>query len=156
MRFRRLSTEELFALDMEFKQFLVVHEQYDEEWRKLAENKPEVADQFIELFSDLVLGKVYRQVSFLVHFSEGMVSFFDMRNNPLKAYHIKCSDQTSMQNELELKNLITNHFDQLHFFTGQKQLTKEKEDEVFDLIRKGSEVCEERFFLKYANLFKEL
>lgn len=154
MRFRRLSSEELFALDMEFKQFLVVHELYDEEWRMLAENKPEEADQFIKMFSDLVLGRVYSQVSFLVHFSEGMVSYFDMRNNPLKAYQIKCSNQVTMQNELELQHLITHHFDQLHFFIGQKQLSKDKADEVFDLILKGSEVCEESYFLKYTELFK--
>jgi hypothetical protein len=81
---------------MEFKQFLVVHEQYDEEWRILAENNPEKAEQFIELFSDLVLERVYNQVSFLVHFSKGMVSFFDMTNDPLKAYHIKCSSDLSL------------------------------------------------------------
>jgi hypothetical protein len=154
MRFRRLSSEELFALDIEFKQFLVVHEQYDEEWRMLAENKPEVADEFIEMFSDLILSKVYNQVSFLVHFSEGMVSFFDMRNNPLKAFHIKCAKHLSLQNELELQHVIDHHFDQLHFFVGQKQLSKEKADEVFDLILKGSEVCEESYFHKYTDLFK--
>ena len=154
MRFRRLSSEELFSLDIEFKQFLVVHEQYDEEWRLLAKNKPEIAEQFIDMFSDLVLSKVYDQVSFLVHFSEGMVSFFDMRNNPLKAFHIKSSSQHSLQNELELQHVFNHHFDQLHFFIGEKQLGKEKADEVFDLIRKGSEVCEEIYFLKYTELFK--
>jgi hypothetical protein len=153
MRFRRLSSDELFPLETEFKQFLVVHELYDEEWRLLAENEPQKAEHFIELFSDLVLGRVYNQVSFLVHFSNTMVSFFDMRNNPLKAYHIKCSEDLSLQNEDDIQQVLRDHFDQLQFYTGEKQLVKEKADEVFDLISKGSESCEEGYFLKFRRLF---
>jgi hypothetical protein len=154
MRFRRLSSDELFSLETEFKQFLVVHELYDEEWRLLAENEPQKAEHFIELFSDLVLGRVYNQVSFLVHFSNTMVSFFDMRNNPLKAYHIKCSEDLSLQNEDDIQQVLRDHFDQLKFYTGEKQLVKEKADEVFDLISKGSESCEEGYFLKFRRLFE--
>ena len=154
MRFRRLSSDELFSLETEFKQFLVVHELYDEEWRLLAKNEPQKAEHFIELFSDLVLGRVYNQVSFLVHFSNTMVSFFDMRNNPLKAYHIKCSEDHSLQNEDDIQQVLRDHFDQLQFYTGEKQLVKEKADEVFDLISKGSESCEEGYFLKFRRLFE--
>mgnify|MGYP000002536440 FL=1 len=154
MRFRRLNSEELFSLETEFKQFLVIHALYDEEWRLLAEENPEKAEQFIELFSDLVLEKVYNQVSFLVHFSSTMVSFFDMRNNPLKAYHIKCSEGLSLQNEEGLQQALIVHFNELHFYRGEKQLQQEKADEVFDLIRKGSESCEEAYFLKYTQLFE--
>lgn len=153
MRFRRLSSDELFSLETEFKQFLVVHELYDDEWRLLANKHPEKAEQFIEQFSDLILGKVYNQVSFLVHFSSTMVSFFDMRNNPLKAYHIKCSDDLSLQNEDDLQQVLRDQFNQLHFYRGEKQLVKEKADEVFDLIIKGSESCEEGYFLKFRRLF---
>jgi hypothetical protein len=153
MRFRRLSSDELFALEIEFKQFLVVHEQYDEEWRSLAENNPSKAEQFIELFSDLVLEKVYNQVSFLVHFSKGLVSFFDMTNDPLKAYHIKYPAHLSSQNEKQLETLVSSHFNELQFYFGEKKLMKDKADEVFDLIRKGSEVCEDIYFHKYGELF---
>ena len=154
MRFRRLSSDELFSLETEFKQFLVVHELYDEEWRLLAKKEPQKAEHFIELFSDLVLGRVYNQVSFLVHFSNTMVSFFDMRNNPLKAYHIKCSEDHSLQNEDDIQQVLRDHFDQLQFYTGEKQLVKKKADEVFDLISKGSESCEEGYFLKFRGLFE--
>ncbi|MFM1946602.1 MAG: hypothetical protein RL207_885 [Bacteroidota bacterium] len=154
MRFRRLSKEELFSLETEFKQFLVIHELYDEEWRLMAEKDPEKAEQFIQQFSDLVLGKVYQQISFLVHFSSTMVSFFDMRNDPLKAYHIKCSEGLSLQNEEDLQLALSTHFNQLHFYKGEKKLHEEKADEVFDLIKKGSEGCDEAYFLKYTQLFE--
>ncbi len=156
MRFRRLTNEELFALETEFKQFLVISEQYDEEWRELVETSPEKAEEFIVLFSDLVLEKVYRQVTYLVHFSDSMVSFFDVRNNPLKAYHIKRSDHLPLQDEPVLQQVLMEHFDQLSFYIGEKSLVGEKADEVFDLIRKGSEVCEESYFLNYTTHFTRI
>ena len=82
-----------------------------------------------------------------------MVSFFDMRNNPLKAYHIKCNEGLSLQNENDIQQVLKEHFNQLQFYTGEKQLVKDKAEEVFDLIRKGSESCEETYFLKYRQLF---
>jgi len=156
MRFRRLSSEELFALETEFKQFLVVHEQYNEEWRFLAENNPAQAEQFIELFSDLVLEKVYNQVSFLVHFSKGMVSFFDLTNDPLKAYHIKFPVHLTLHNDAQLETLLSNQFKDLQFYFGEKKLLKNKADEVYDLIEKGSEVCEDVYFRKYEGLFSRI
>jgi hypothetical protein len=77
-----------------------------------------------------------------------------MRNNPLKAYHIKCSEGLSIQNEEELEHVLSVHFNQLHFYRGEKQLHQEKADEVFELIRKGCESCEEAYFLKYTQLFE--
>ena len=156
MRFRRLTNEELFALEIEFKQFLVISEQYDEEWRKLVESSPEKAEDFIVLFSDLVLEKVYSQVTYLVHFSDSIVSFFDVRNNPLKAYHIKRSAHLPLQDEQQLQQVLVEHFDQLSFFIGEKSLINEKADEVFDLIRKGSEACDEAYFLKYTGHFTRI
>ena len=156
MRFRRLTTEELFSLETEFKQFLIISEQYDEEWRILVETEPEKAEEFIALFSDLVLEKVYSQLAYLVHFSDSMVSFFDVRNNPLKAYHIKRTDHLPLQDEQMLQQALEEHFDQLSFYIGEKSLVKEKADEVFDLIRKGSEACDESYFLKYTAHFTRI
>jgi hypothetical protein len=156
MRFRRLTTEELFALETEFKQFLIISEQYDEEWRILVKTNPEKAEEFIALFSDLVLEKVYSQLSYLVHFSDSIVSFFDVKNNPLKAYHIKRSDNLPLHDEQVLEEVLEVHYDELSFYIGEKNLVKEKVDEIYDLIRKGSEACEEAYFLKYTEHFTRI
>ena len=57
------------------------------------------------------------------------------------------------RDEMELDILINTHFHELQFYLGEKQLMKEKADEVFDLIMKGSEVCEDIYFQKYTQLF---
>ena len=156
VRFRRLSQDELFALETEFKQFLIIHELYDEEWRDLADKSPEKAEQFIELFSDLVLGKVFEDVSFLVHFTSNLVSFFDVREEVLKGYHFKYHGTASIENESGLQHVVMNEFDKIEVYSGTKMRTKEKADEVFELVRKGSEICSEPLFSTYTRLFESV
>lgn len=156
MRFRRLTKEELFALETEFKQFLIIHELYDEEWRALAENDPNKAEQFIELFSDLVLHKVFDEVSFLVHFTSHLVSFFDLRESVLKAYHIKYLGPETIENESDLKTILMEQFDQIELFKGEKARNKEKAEEVYELIQKGSEICTESLFQEFTRIFQSI
>jgi hypothetical protein len=156
VRFRRLTQDELFALETEFKQFLIIHELYDEEWRILAQNSPEKAEQFIELFSDLVFLKVFEEVSYLVHFTSNLVSFFDVREEVLKAYHFKYQGKESIANETELQRVIMEEFDQIEVYSGTKKRTKEKADEVFDLVRKGSEICSETLFSTYTRIVESV
>lgn len=151
MRFRRLNTEELFALETEFKQFLIIHELYDEEWRALVKESPEKADQFIALFSDVVLEKIYNELNYLVHFSNNLVSFFDVTGDPMIAYHIQSSGQILLENEQGLAKAVAYHQDELSFFKGQKKRTKSKAEEVWELIQKGSEKCDEAYFKSYTS-----
>lgn len=153
MRFRRLTTEELLALETEFKQFLIIHELYDEEWRKLAAESPEKAEDFIGLFSDVVFDKIYNELTYLVHFSDNLVSFFDMSSDPLRAFHIQSSKDISLDNEEALRTAFSDHADKLSFFKGQKQLQKPKAEEVWDLIGKGCQKCDESYFQFYMQAF---
>lgn len=153
MRFRRLTTEELLALETEFKQFLIIHELYDEEWRQLAAESPEKAENFIGLFSDVVFEKICTELRYLVHFSDNLVSFFDVSSEPLKAFHIQSSNEISLENEAALKTAFSDHSDKLSLYKGQKKLQKKKADEVWDLIQKGSQKCDESYFQFYTQAF---
>lgn len=154
MRFRRLTSDELLALETEFKQFLIIHELYDEEWRTLAKQSPEKADEFIGLFSDIVFEKIFNELDYLVHFSHQVVSFFDVRNNPMTAYHIRSTSDLFLQNETLLAEAVSQKLDELSFFIGKKNVEKTKAEEVWDLIQKGSEKCDESYFNYYVNLFQ--
>ena len=65
MRFRCLTNEELKELDAELIQFLILNHVYKEDWAIMNQKEPLKAKQLIELFSDVVLDKVYNKVSFL-------------------------------------------------------------------------------------------
>ena len=65
MRFRCLSKEELQELDNELIQFLIVNQVYKEDWALMNQESPNKAKELIEMFSDVVLEKVYNKVFFL-------------------------------------------------------------------------------------------
>ena len=65
MRFRCLSKEELQELDSELIQFLIVNHVYKEDWALMNQESPNKAKELIEMFSDVVLEKVYNKVFFL-------------------------------------------------------------------------------------------
>ncbi|MFM6934724.1 MAG: DUF6495 family protein, partial [Flavobacteriales bacterium] len=119
----------------------------------LASEHPEKAEKFIELFSDLVLAKIYEDVSFLIHYSSNMISFFDVRNDPMQAYHVKYAGEQKLDVTYQLNDLLTHYFDDLAFFKAAKIKSKEKADEVHELIEKGCELSDEKTFQQFKQLF---
>ena len=54
MKYRRLSKEQLEELHLEFINFLATQSITGEEWTALKKNKPEVAEEELDVFSDLI------------------------------------------------------------------------------------------------------
>jgi hypothetical protein len=85
-----------------------------------------------------------------------LVSFFDLRDSILKAYHIKYLGFETIENESDLKNILLEQFDQIELIKGEKARKKEKAEEVYELIRKGSEICSESLFREFTGLFDSI
>jgi hypothetical protein len=139
MRFRRLTFDELQALENELKQFLVVNHVYTEEWAEMNKAQPEIAQKLVDAFSDLVLEKVYSKIEVLVisrpqhltllHFENGKAQRIDIQSKGNEL----CADW----NEL-IQNLMESptHFD---VFYGTKNFNQNHADFVFEFIRQGAE-----------------
>lgn len=54
MKYTRLSKEQIEELHQEFINFLATQSITAEEWKDIKTNKPEVAEQELDVFSDLV------------------------------------------------------------------------------------------------------
>ncbi|MGZ4035866.1 MAG: DUF6495 family protein, partial [Bacteroidia bacterium] len=52
MKYKRLTREELQALEPEFIHFLAAAQVTGKDWEKMKENKLEVAEELIDAFSD--------------------------------------------------------------------------------------------------------
>ena len=89
LKYRSLSKDELIELEPEFKQFLIVNEIYDAEWRALASQDPEKAQSFIDLFSNIVLERVYNKVPGLVHIGNDFITVFDFQDAIWTFYHFQ-------------------------------------------------------------------
>ena len=75
MKYQRLSKEQLEELHVEFINFLATQSITAEEWSDIKENKPQVAEEEIDIFSDLVWEKVLTNAQYLEHFSSSELTY---------------------------------------------------------------------------------
>ena len=65
MKYTRLTKEQFEALNQEFINFLATQSITADEWKEIKEQKPEVAEEELDVFSDLVWEGVLSKVEYL-------------------------------------------------------------------------------------------
>jgi hypothetical protein len=76
MKYKRLTKEQFETLPTEFANFLATQSIDKAEWDKIKAEKPEVAEQELDVFSDLVWEGVLKNTNYLEHFSKNITSFY--------------------------------------------------------------------------------
>lgn len=141
LKYRPLTPDELAELEPEFKQFLIVNELYDAEWRALANSNPKKAQAFIDLFSNIVLEKAYSDMTALLQVGKDFIAIFNFQDDPWHFYHFQ------VQTALELKQIspgnllefLRNNFQSFDIRQGKKKSSEQKAFEVHQLINKGAQ-----------------
>ena len=140
LKFRALTPEELTELETEFKQFLIINELYDAEWRDLATKDPQKAQEFIDMFANIVLEKVYNKQPGLLQIGNDFITVFDFQDDIWNFYHFQTTD-TKLLADCSPENfiaLLQNSWVQLSLHKGSKKSSEHKAEEVFSLICKGA------------------
>ncbi len=75
MKYTRLTKEQLEELHPEFIRFLASQNIDKAEWDTLKAQKPEVAEQELDVFSDLVWDEVLTKAEWLEHYSKNHYFF---------------------------------------------------------------------------------
>lgn len=146
MKYRRLAKEQLEALHEDFAKFLALQQIDANEWSELKANQPEVAEQEIDVFSDLVWEKILNNVHYLEHVSPNVLNLFKCNETDIERIVIQSEikDFSSKENiQWILDNL---HEDKIQIMRGSKNYTKERNAELFDLIEKGAEFSKGELF----------
>ena len=94
MRFRRLTTEELTHLEKEFIEFLVSNTVTAEDWVKLKADSPDNAEELIEMFSDVVLSKVYGKIVLLEKREKNNLLLFKFDGEIVQMLGVSTNDET--------------------------------------------------------------
>ena len=154
MKYARLTKEQFEELHQEFINFLATQSITADEWRDIKANKPEVAEQELDVFSDLIWEGVLSKVEYLEHISPQQMHLFQCaeKNMRLIALKLKTSeiDITTKQGYNWLRdNLLS---DEVEFFTAQKEYTDDKGLDKFKLIQEGANITKGQLF----NYFEKL
>ena len=140
MKYARLTTEQFEELQQEFVRFLATQAIDKAEWDNLKINKPEVAEQELDVFSDLIWEGVLSRAKFLEHFSKNHIFLFECFETEIKSIVLK-----STQPEIDfltkdgLQWLSDNLFtDNIEMRLGTKLFSADRKADIFALIEQGS------------------
>ena len=139
MKYARLTKEQFDELNQEFINFLATQTITVEEWKTIKEDTPEVAEQELDVFSDLVWEGVLKKVSYLEHISPQQMHLFHLDENEMKVIGVKLKrdlDLTSDEGFNWLRENLIN--DDVEFLQAKKEYSKDKNLDKFKLIQQGA------------------
>ena len=89
MKYTRLTKEQLEELQTEFVNFLATQSITGEEWAKIKEETPKVAEDELDVFSDLIWEGVLTKVSYLENISAQQMHLFHLAEKEMKLISVK-------------------------------------------------------------------
>lgn len=89
MKYTRLTKQQLEELHPEFINFLATQSITADEWKDIKENKPEVAEEEIDVFSDLIWEGVLAKVNYLENVSAQQMHLFHLTEKEMKLLSVK-------------------------------------------------------------------
>ena len=140
MKYRRLTRQQLEELQPEFINFLATQSITGEEWESLKHYKPEVAEDEIDIFSDLIWEGVLVKVAFLENISAMNMHLFHCAEKEMKLLSVKI-----MNPDIDLTTKIGFDWfkknwqsDFVEYLTASKAYSKEPNLDKFKLIEQGA------------------
>ena len=151
MKYQRLTKEQFEELQQEFVNFLATQSIDKAEWDKIKSEKPEVAEQVLDVFSDLIWEGVLTRTEFVENFSKNHIFLFQCFPDKIKSIVLKSVVTTiDFMTKEGLQWLGDNMFtDNIEIKTGSRSYNKERNLSIFELIQQGS-------FLSDGRLFKQV
>lgn len=151
MKYRQLTKEQFEGLADEFAHFLASQSIDAKEWSQIKNEKPNVAKDEMNIFSDVVWDDVLSKTNYVEHFSKTSVNLFKCDAEEMHRIAIKVTWDINLLEQTGFEWLMQNPMDNsVEIFKGSKSYSKERNVEVFDLIEKGSTISKGEIF-QYFN-----
>ncbi len=148
MKYKQLTKEQFSALHEEFAQFLATQQIDAKEWDVIKKDKPKIAEEELNLFSDVVWEDVLNKTKYLEHFSKQSLNLFKCEAKEILRIVVQVTNpKFDFFNDKDYQWFINNtNDDSIQFFKGTKVYDNERSIELFDLIQKGSVVSEGKLY----------
>ena len=160
MKFRRLTNLELQKVEKEFIQFLAANSITAQEWEELKVNQEHKAELLIEMFSDIVIEKAlskceclekvapfeFRTYKFFEHFVKLIV---------IKIQPTESIDFTKGKLGPTLQKVVKHHANDMEVFHAKKEYKKLREQEMFEVLKTGAYMTDDRLFSKLNTLLPD-
>ncbi|MGY8910095.1 MAG: DUF6495 family protein [Flavobacteriales bacterium] len=153
MKYRQLTKEQFESLHQEFALFLASQSIDVKEWKTIKEEQPNVAEEELNVFSDVVWDDVLTKTNYIEHFSEKSANLFKCDENEIHRIAIKISWDINLLEQKGFEWLMQNPMDNsVEIFKGSKPYHLERNQDIFDLIEKGSSISKGEIFEYFSQL----
>ncbi len=156
MKYRRLTKEQLEEMHQEFINFLATQSITAQEWDDIKANKPEVAEEEIDVFSDLVWEGVLSKAEYLEHISPNTMNLFKLGEKEMELISIMVGDElidiTTPQGYKWLQNNLLD--ETVKIFTAQKEYGEEPNKDKFKLIETGAVITKGELYRYFDDLME--
>jgi len=139
MKYSRLTKEQFEALHQEFINFLATQSVTADEWKNLKENKPELAEMELDVFSDLIWEGVLKSAQYLEHISPQHMHLFSINNDHMHVIAVTLKNDVDMTTKEGFSWLRENLMDEhVAFLQAKKTYSEDRNLDIFKLIQQGS------------------
>ena len=155
MKYARLTKEQLEELHPEFIRFLASQSIDKAEWDSLKAEKPEVAEQEIDVFSDLIWDNVLEKAEWLEHYSKNHIFLFKLNKEDMESIIIHAhTPHADFFTEGGLQWLNENIFsDEVQLTRGRKAFGEDRNAEIFSLIQQGAALSDGELYKQFEDMF---
>lgn len=153
MKYRQLTKEQFESLHEEFATFLATQSIDVKEWNQIKKEQPKVAEDEMNVFSDVVWDDVLTKTNFLEHFSKQSINLFKCDDNKMHRIFVKVNKDVDLLQKEGYEWLLKNPTDaSVEYFTGTKPYSEQRNPELFDLIEKGSAISKGELYEYFLQL----
>jgi hypothetical protein len=156
VKYKRLTKEQFEALHKEFTNFLATQSIDKVEWDKIKADKPEVAEQELDVFSDLIWEGVLTNANYLEHFSKNHIFLFHCQEKLIQSIVLKALEsEVDFMEKDGLQWLSDNLFtDTVEIHLGKKEYQEERNTAIFDLIKEGAILSDGQLYLQINGIIQ--
>lgn len=156
MKYQRLTKEQFEELHQEFINFLATQSITADEWAEIKKNKPEVAEEELDIFSDLVWEGVLKKVEYLEHISAQHMFLFHFKETEIELIKIQIKHPNIDITTKEGYAWLQKHFleDDVDIHQATKALSDDRNKDIFALIKQGANITKGELFEYFDNLIQ--
>lgn len=158
MKYARLTKEQLEELHPEFIMFLATQSIDKNEWDELKQNKPQIAEQEIDVFSDLIWDKALTNVNFIDHFSKNYIFLFKCIGGTIFSYVINANSNRDVDFlSADGINWLSENMSssEVEIQRGKKDISIDRNGALFEIIKQGGIISKGELFTKLEILLNQ-
>lgn len=142
MKYRRLTREQFEELHPEFINFLATQSITGEEWTALKKDSPEIAEQELDVFSDLIWEGVLSRVSYLENINALQMHLFHCGPKEMKLISVRVHNpEIDLRTDTGFGWFKKNwQSDFVEYLTAAKAYTEDPNKDKFQLIEQGAQI----------------